>query len=231
VRPREPRRLLERRRHARGRVNVLASPQSGDTPEGGVGSKQVAEVTLPRSELERVWSAEYLERLARTYWRFLTRVSLGLLRVLYTDDSREVVLLTRPFVLLRFKAPEYDFEPDRGTVTWPIDRGLLVAPRGRGRGYLRLSVQRPFVDDGAGDVTATVTSEVVNFYPRIAARTGRFFYNQTQLRIHVIVTNAFLRSLANLDLEPSVVGSLRAGPASPGARPRSPAASPDRGER
>ncbi|MGH3101681.1 MAG: hypothetical protein ACRDPU_11895, partial [Thermoleophilia bacterium] len=69
------------------------------------------------------------------------------------------------------------------------------------------------------------------FYPVIAgwgwfARVGRFLYNQTQLRIHVIVTNAFLRSLANLDLEESAVGSL-----SPGARPRSPAASPGRGER
>ena len=70
-----------------------------------------------------------------------------------------------------------------------------------------------------------VTSEVVNFYPRIAARISRFIYNQTQLRIHVIVTNAFLRSLADLELEPSVVGAL-----SPDARPRSPAASPGRGE-
>jgi hypothetical protein len=226
VRPRDPRRQVERRRRARARVNVLPTPHASGAPDGSAGSKQVAEVTLPRAELERVWSAEYLERLARTYWRFLTRVSLGLLRVLYTEDSREVVLLTRPFVLLRFKAPQYEFDADRGTVTWPIDRGLLVASRGRGRGYLRLSVERPFVDDGTGDVTVTVTSEVVNFYPRIAARIGRFFYDQTQLRVHVIVTNAFLRSLANLDLEPSVVGSL-----SPGARPRSPAASPGRGER
>ena len=226
MRPREPRRLLERRRRARTRVNVLHTPDSGYAPDGSLGSKQVAEVTLPRAELDGVWSAEYLERLARTYWRFLSRVSLGLLRVLYTDTSREVVLLTRPFVLLRFKAPQYDFEPDRGTVTWPIDRGLLVASQGRGRGYLRLSVQRPAVDDGGSEVTATVTSEVVNFYPRIAARIGRFIYNQTQLRIHVIVTNAFLRSLANLDLEPSIVGAL-----SPGAPQRSPAASPGRGER
>ena len=59
------------------------------------------------------------------------------------------------------------------------------------------------------------------------ARIGRFLYNQTQLRIHVIVTNAFLRSLANLDLEPSRGGLAL----SPGARPRSPAASPGRGER
>lgn len=226
MRPRDPRRLLERRRRARARVNVLRTPASGHAPNGSLGSKQAAEVTLPRAELDRVWSAEYLERLARTYWRFLTRVSLGVLRVLYTQTSREVVLVIRPLVLLRFKAPQYEFHPDGGTVTWPIDCGLLVASEGRGRGYLRLSVRRPTVDDGASEVTATVTSEVVNFYPRIAAGIGRFLYNQTQLRIHVIVTNAFLRSLANLDLEPSVVGAL-----SPAARPRSPAASPGRGGR
>ena len=226
MRPRDPRRLLERRQRARARVRVLPTPRSGYAPDGSIGSKQVAEVRLTRAELDRVWTAEHLERLARTYWRFLTRVSLGLLRVLYTETSREVVLLTRPFVLLRFKAPQYDFEFDRGTVTWPIDRGLLVASEGRGRGYLRLSVKRPAVDDGASEVTATVCSEVVNFYPRIAARIGRFIYNQTQLRVHVIVTNAFLRSLATLDLEQSVVGAL-----SPGAPPRSPAASPGRGGR
>jgi hypothetical protein len=226
VRPREPRRLLERRRRARARVHVVPTPRAGYAPDGSLGSKQVAEVTLPRAELDRVWAAENLERLARTYWRFLSRISLGLLRVLYTDTSREVVLLTRPFVLLRFKAPEYGIEGNHGTVTWPIDRGLLVAANGRGRGYLRLSVQRPRMDDGGSEVTVTVTSEVVNFYPMIAARIGRFIYNQTQLRVHVIVTNAFLRSLANLELEPSVVGAL-----SPVAPPRSPAASPGRGER
>jgi hypothetical protein len=225
VRRRDPRVALERRRRARARVNVLPVPRSRCEPDGSIGSKQVAEVTLPRSELDRIWTPEYLERLARTYWRFLSRVSLGLLRVLYTESSREVVLLTRPFVLLRFKAPEYDFAVDRGTVTWPIDRGLLVARKRRGLGYLRLSVVRQ-PDDGGPEATAIVTSEVVNFYPTIAARFGRFLYDQTQLRIHVIVTNAFLRSLANLDLESSVVGSF-----TPGVPQRSPAASPGRGER
>ena len=216
MRPREPRRVLERRRQARARVNLVRQPRSEYAADAGIGSKQVAEVTLPREELDRVWSAEYLERFARTYWRFLTRVSLGLLRVLYTEDSREVVLIARPLVLLRFKAPEYEIDADGGMVKWPIDRGVLVAPNGRGRGYLRLGVRRLPSPDGADEATAVVTSEVVNFYPLIAgwgwfARIGRFLYNQTQLRIHVIVTNAFLRSLANLELEPSVVGSLRAG--------------------
>ena len=224
MRRRDPRRLLARRRRARARVRLLHVPQ----PEGaGIGSKQVAEVTLPRSELERIWSPEYLERLARTYWHFLTRISLGLLRVLYTPHSREVVLLRRPLVLLRFKAPEYEFHGDGGTVTWPIDRGLLVARRGRGRGYLRLNVRRGASGDGeSGEASALVTSEVVSFYPMIASRLGRWIYNQTQLRIHVIVTHAFLRSLANLELQESRTGWF-----SPSALPRSRAASPDRAER
>jgi hypothetical protein len=206
------------------RVNVLPAARERCQPDGSIGSKQVAEVTLARAELDQIWQPEYLERLARTYWRFLTRVSLGLLRVLYTEDSREVVLLTRPFVLLRFKAPEYDFAPDGGTVRWPIDRGLLVARKRRGRGFLRLSVRR-LPDENGPEATVAVTSEVVNFYPTIAARFGSFFYDQTQLRVHVIVTKAFLRSLAKGDLERSVVGSF-----SPDAPQRSPAASPGRGE-
>jgi hypothetical protein len=225
VRPRDPRRLLERHRRARARVHIVPVPSCRYARDGSVGSKQVAEVTLPRRELDRLWSPEHLERLARTYWAFLTRFFLGLLRVEYGPDSREVVLLTRPFVLLRFSAPQYEVESDRGTVTWPIERGLLVAPAGRGRGYLRLSVTRPPADDGSGEVTATVSSEVVSFYPLLAgwgwfSRVGRLIYEQTQLRLHVLVTNAFLRSLANLELEPSVVGALRPGPApTPAARP------------
>jgi hypothetical protein len=205
---RDPRKLIAKRRQARARVNIVEVPQSGHAPDGSVGSKQVAEVMLPPSELERLWTPEYLERLARTYWRFLTRVSLGLLRVLYTPDSREIVLLTRPFVLMRFRKPEYEIGSGRASVTWGIQKGVLVAPAGRGKGYLRITVIR-------SDSTVTVISEVENFYPMIAgwgwfSRIGRAIYRETQLRIHVIVTNAFLRSLARLDLEPSVVGALKA---------------------
>jgi hypothetical protein len=227
VRPRDPRRLIERERRTRARVQIVPVEQPQSAAEEGIGSKQVAEVSIPRSELERIWSPEYLERLARTYWRFLTRVSLGVLRVKYTPYSREVVVLCRPFVLLRFRAPEYAFHANGGTVTWPIDRGLLVASGGRGRGYLRLTVERRTINtDGGEEAIAVVTSEVVNFYPMIASRLGRWIYDQTQLRIHVIVTHAFLRSLANLELEESLTGTF-----SPAALPRSRAASPDRGER
>jgi hypothetical protein len=210
VRPRDPRRLLERHRRARARVRIVHVPQSGYAQDGAVGSRQMAEVTLPRTELEKIWSPEYLERLARTYWSFLSRFSFGLIRVLYGEDSREVVFVRRPFVLLRLHKPEYRIDSDGGTVTWPIDRGVLVARHGRGRGFLRLGVRREPVADGAGQVTLLVSSEVVNFYPTIADRFSRWIYEQTQLRIHVIVTHAFLRSLANLELEPSRVGALRA---------------------
>ena len=57
----------------------------------------------------------------------------------------------------------------------------------------------------------------MNFYPLIAgwgwfSRVGRIVYRETQLRIHVVVTHAFLRSLARLDLAPSMVGALRRRP-------------------
>jgi hypothetical protein len=221
MRRRDPRQLIGRHRQARARVRIVRVAQPEAEAGGGVTTKQVADVTLPREELKRIWSPAYLERLARTYWRFLTRVSLGLLRILYSDDAREVVLLTRPFVLLRFHAPEYEIAGDRGAVTWRIDRGLLVAPAGRSRGYLRISVERPPAADGDGEeVTGRVTSEVENFYPTIAgwgwfARIGRHLYAFTQLRIHVVVTHAFLRSLARLDLAESRVGALASPPESP----------------
>jgi len=203
-------------------VQIVEVEQTDQAKDGGVGSRQEAEVTLPRAELDRIWSPEYLERLAGTYWRFLTRVSLGLLQIRYTPTSREVVVLMRPFTLLRFHAPEYETGVRHGTVTWRIDKGFLVAPAGRGRGYLRLTVERPEHDDeSSAEVTGTVSSEVVNFYPMIAgwgwfSRVGRALYRETQLRIHVIVTHAFLRSLARLDLAPSRVGTLAGRALSPG---------------
>jgi hypothetical protein len=214
MRRRDPRRLIRRRRLARARVRIVRVAQSAAEPDGSVTTRQVADVTLPREELDRVWSPAFLERLARTYWRFLTRISGGLLRVLYTEDAREVVLLARPLVLLRFHAPEYEAAGDRGSVTWRIDKGLLVAPAGRSRGYLRISVQRPpEAERGGEQITGRVVSEVANFYPAIGgwgwfARIGRHLYAITQLRIHVLITHAFLRSLARLDLAESRVGAL-----------------------
>ena len=111
---------------------VIRDPEQHTTfdERGAVRSIQAADLTLPREELDALWSPVYLERLARTYWKYLSRVSLGLFRVVYTPTERAVVLVTRPFVLLRFRAPEYSMTPERGIVRWRIRDGLLVAPEG-----------------------------------------------------------------------------------------------------
>ena len=194
-------------------MRVVRQPDSGSSEDGSVTTRQCAELTLPRAELERVWKPENLERLAATYWRYLGQISLGLLRVVYTPSSRELVVLGRPFVLLSFEAPRYELGDYDASVTYELSGGLLVAPAQRaGQGHLRISVERLGGEhEDHGEVT--VTSEVASFYPILAgwgrfSRLGRKLYRTTQLRIHVIVTHAFLRSLARLDLVRSRVGAL-----------------------
>jgi len=177
---------------------------------GAVRSVQSAEVMLPADTIQAMWSPLYLERLARTYWRFLTRATLGLVRVYYTEGERYVCLLFRPLKLITFRAPEYEMDERRGVVRWRIARGLLVARRGHdGDGYLQIDVER-HPAQRMGCVNVAVEVEVANFYPTIASRLSRFVYTQTQSRIHVVLTHGFLRSLARLDLEESVVGRFMA---------------------
>lgn len=206
--------LLSRRKNARARVNLVRSEESERVPEtGAVASVQEAEVTMPAELVAELWKPENLERLARAYWSWLSRVTLWLIRVVYAPESRQVVLLTRHLPLLTFHAPEYETELERGQVTWAIERGLLVAKEGRDKsGFLRIAVQRCGTGP-TGEETLRVTLEVRNFYPWLRgsgrfSRFGAWLYGQTQLRIHVLVCNAFLRSLARLDLPPSRVGAL-----------------------
>jgi hypothetical protein len=179
-----------------------------DAGTGAVRSLQTADLLLGDQELQEVWSPMNLERLARTYWRFLTRVTLGLIRVRYSADERSLVLIAPPLKLVTFHAPEYEMEPARGLVRWRIARGLLVARRGRGGGgYLQIEVRRSPSDDPAM-VRLHVEVEVANFYPSIASGISRRVYELTQSRIHVLVTRSFLRSLARLELAESRVGRL-----------------------
>jgi hypothetical protein len=179
---------------------------------GAVRSIQAATVTTRDGELDAIWTPTYLERLARTYWKYLSRVSLGLIRVEYTPTERKVVLLRRPFVLLSFRAPEYETSDGRGIVRWRIRSGLLAARRDEG--YLEIDVRR-MEPEQPGTDQAHVEVEVSNFYPAIAHWIARWLYKQTQSRIHVLVTHGFLRSLANRELEMSAVGRF----AGPGERP------------
>jgi hypothetical protein len=177
-----------------------------DRRTGAVRSVQSAEVTLPADRIDALWTPASLERLARTYWRFLTRATLGVIRVHYSDDERSVCLLIPRFKLLTFAAPEYEMDDRRGVVRWRIARGVLVERRGHGGdGYLEIDVQRrPAGEPGKVDVHVEV--EVANFYPVLAFAIGRWFYSITQSRVHVLVTHGFLRSLARLDLAESKVG-------------------------
>jgi hypothetical protein len=200
---------------------VIVSPRRATviTRDRGVRSVQSAKLTLDDAELQRLWTPANLENLGRTYWRFLTRVTLGLIRVVYGVDSRSVVLLARPLTLLRFEVPRYELEGDRGRVTWQIRDGLLVARPGRGSGYLSLDVRRLPSDPGTppGRCSLMIEVEVANFYPSIAAGFSTPVYKMTQSAIHVLVTHAFLRSLADLRLDTSRVGTLAEAPGTAGA--------------
>ena len=192
--------LSEEELGGRAVVRLLPpGPSAPIDPAGPLGSVQEAELTMEPAALERLWRPQNMERLARAYWRYLSRISIGLLRVVYSSDARRVVLLHPRLVLLRFRAPDFETGAGFGQVTWPIERGLLVAERGRG--HLRITVRH------LDDRRVLIRSEVENFYPLLRGR-GRFahlgarFYGATQLRLHVLITRGFLRSLASLELPP-----------------------------
>ncbi|MEA2211296.1 MAG: hypothetical protein QOF83_1244 [Solirubrobacteraceae bacterium] len=202
-----------RRRHDRRPLPahaVLVSPRQSTSiaHDGAVRSAQSAELTLEPDDLEKIWTPANLENLARTYWRFLSRVTLGLIKVAYGDGTRSVLLLGRPFTLLRFDAPEYTIEAEHGEVRWRIKDGLLVARNGRGCGYLSVDVRRKGIDEN-GRAKLKIEVEVANFYPSIAVGFSTPVYEMTQSALHVLVTNNFLRSLAKLDLAQSKIGALR----------------------
>ena len=192
------------------RVQVSPRTSTVIAADGAVRSVQSADITLARTDLDRMWTADNLENLARTYWRFLSRVTLGLIRVVYGRDDRSVVFLGRPLTLLRFKAPEYSIDAGHGNVRWLIQGGLLVARAGRGCGFLSLDVRRAPDDLSRPDATLHIQVEVANFYPAIAAGFSTPVYEATQSAIHVLVTHAFLRSLGHLHLARSKVGKLSA---------------------
>ncbi|MDE3131878.1 MAG: hypothetical protein KGL16_12065 [Acidobacteriota bacterium] len=196
----------QRRRPARASI---VSPRNSTkvAADGSVHSVQSAHIELPRSELERLWMPAQLENLGRTYWLFLTRATLGVVRVVYSDDQRAVVLLTKALTLLRFDRPQYTLEHNHGRITWAIRDGLLVSRAGRGSGFLSVRVSR---DGGVSEpAKLDIDVEVANFYPAIASRLGTPVYQATQSFVHVLVTHAFLRSLATLELAQSQVGRLR----------------------
>jgi hypothetical protein len=204
--------LVGRLGGAREIAGVIVRDPTDDTridDHGAVRSVQSADIEVPDRLFGELWTPTTLERLARTYWSYLTYVTLGFIRVYYTEGERYVCFLIKPFKLLTFRAPEYETTGDRGVVRWRIDKGFLVAAQGHGGdGYLEIDVRRLSADT-PGNQRINVEVEVANFYPQIASRLGRFLYTNTQSRIHVIVTHGFLRRLARRDLDESVTGKFR----------------------
>ena len=196
--------VRRRRRERLPARAVIVSPRRSTVTarDGAVRSVQTVELSMPEDRLTDLWTPANLENLGRTYWAFLSRVTLGLIRVVYGDNERCVMLIRQPLTLLRFEGPEYVFEGDHATVRWQIRDGLLVAHGGRSCGYLALDVRR----EAPG--RARIEVEVANFYPAIAAGFSMPVYRATQALVHVLVTHAFLRSLATLELEQSRVGLL-----------------------
>src|SRR3954454_5959717 len=197
--------LLNRQNERRIANAVIADPEEHTVMDrgGAVRSIQAANVDMPADELLALWKPVNLERLARTYWKYLSRVTFGIIRVTYTPQERAVVVMGRPLVLLRFHAPDYDIKAERGIVRWSIQDGLLVSRRNEG--YLEIDVRR-LEPERPGYARIHVEVEVANFYPALATWIARWVYTNTQSRIHVLVTHGFLRSLAKLQLEESAVG-------------------------
>lgn len=211
------------RRPAPAVVTALADRTTIDPATGAVRSIQTADLATTVERLDQIWSPYALERLARTYWRFLSRATGFVISVRYSERGRQVVALGL-LPLLTFDVPEYELSPDRGMIRWRIDRGLLVSRSGHGgSGFLEIVVRRqpPRAD---GSIHAHLSVEVANFYPALMSRIGRRLYMATQSRIHVVVTHGFLRSLARLDLAESRAG--RFAPKMPDAADRPPAPVP-----
>jgi hypothetical protein len=189
-------------------VGRLVDHTGLDAETGAVYSIQTASITTPTKRLDDVWSTQHLERLARSYWLYMERFSLGLVRVHYDDRGRFVCFLSRHVPLLGFSEPEYEFGETHGVVRWPIDRGLLIARKGRGRGYLEIEVHRR---DGVGTEEQPLSRtyvelEVSGFYPTMNSGLAYRVYKATQSRYHVLLAYGFIRSLARADLAPSKIG-------------------------
>jgi len=202
-------RLLRGTRTIAGAVIHTPTDDTRMDRNGAVRSVQDADIVLPQEVLDEIWDAQHLERLARTYWSFLSRCTLGIIKVHYTEGERYVKAL-RFIPLLTFDAPTYEIDQDHGVVRWNIKKGLLVQRKAHhGDGYLQVEVRRlPYMEPGKARVNVEVT--VANFYPQVARAFSTFVYTNTQSRIHVIVTHGFLRRLVRRNLDESIIGRFAA---------------------
>jgi hypothetical protein len=184
------------------RASVLLLPDELEkVPRtGALGSLQAGELIVD-PPVATILGRGFLDTAATEYWQFVSRVTLGLVRVEYGGEHQSVILVRRPLVLLQFRTPEYELRERSAAVTWRIERGLLVSAEGRNRGFLRLSVAQLDGEPAAEQARVRVQMEVRNFYPWLRgsarfARFGAWLYGRTQQRLHRWITRGFLRAMA-----------------------------------
>ena len=96
---------------ASARVTIMHAARPATAPTAASAARRSPRSRCPAPSSTGSGSPEYLERLGAHLLALphprLARPAAG---ALHATDSREVVLLTRPFVLLRFRTPEYEID-------------------------------------------------------------------------------------------------------------------------
>ncbi len=185
-------------------MELIPGGREAASRQGPTGSVHEAELSLPGGSLSAVLSGAFMERIAGAYWRFLARISLGLLRVRSDPGHQSLLVVASPLELLRFRTPVYRQGPGWAEVVWGIERGLLVSREGRGRGSLRIRIQELANRGEGARARLLMRMEVSGYYPRCRGRgwfapVGAWLYARTQARLHRRVLRGFMRSLGRLE--------------------------------
>ena len=121
----------KRRRKTPARVRLIRAEEDVRVPAtGAVGSVQEAEVTMPVELVEQLSKPEYLERPRPLLLRHLDRATLGLIRIVYTENVTRRCADHPPPAAAHLRAPDYKASADHGCVTWRIARGPVGLPAG-----------------------------------------------------------------------------------------------------
>jgi hypothetical protein len=123
------------------------------------------------------------------YWQEVERVTRRLVRTRLRNGFLELRLFGDGPALLRFGRAELEATEDFVSCSHPIEGGLLAQ---------RAAGQITFAQAGAS--RPVLSSAVLGFFPRLAARKGRpdwtgALYSHVQSRIHVAVSRRYFARL------------------------------------
>ena len=141
-----------------------------NSPDGAIESEQRVALTRPVVE----FSPAGAERLGRSYWREVRRLTGSLVRARERGGALELRLLGGP-VLLRFDLPMLEASETRAFCSYPIAGGLLAR---RAAGELTFE-----------QTAGTLRSTIRGFFPRVAN------YDRLQGRMHVAISRRYFRRL------------------------------------